>query len=146
MIDENKVTPCSIMYIFNILLKAFGILNNKNIKLKFLCKQVQTVVQETPGITKISFLSHSLGGLIARYAIGQLYIPSHESNLLESQGNDESRRTNNNDAQPIKNARLHPENTLEATSNFHGTIAGLEPTNFITVATPHLGSRGSQQV
>lgn len=27
-----------------------------------------------------------------------------------------------------------------------GKIAGLEPVNFITAATPHLGSRGNKQV
>lgn len=29
---------------------------------------------------------------------------------------------------------------------FKGKIAGLEPINFITYATPHLGSRGHKQV
>lgn len=29
---------------------------------------------------------------------------------------------------------------------FKGKIAGLEPMNFITFATPHLGSRGHKQV
>lgn len=29
---------------------------------------------------------------------------------------------------------------------FEGKIAGLEPMNFITFATPHLGSRGHKQV
>lgn len=84
--------------------------------------------------------------MIARYAIGQLYRPSHEQNLLESQSNDASNRENKDGAQQVENARLHPKNALEATSTSYGTIAGLEPTNFITVATPHLGSRGSQQV
>ena len=30
--------------------------------------------------------------------------------------------------------------------NFISKIAGLQPVNFITVATPHLGSRGHNQV
>jgi Putative serine esterase (DUF676) len=62
-------------------------------------------------------VAHSLGGLIARYAIAELYMPEMVSNssLCEE---------------------LHPK----------GTIAGLEPINFITSATPHLGSRGSKQV
>ena len=68
---------------------------------------------------KISFVAHSLGGLIARYAIGQLYVPPDS-----------------------KNSENHEENE----NPLKGTIYGLEPMNFITVATPHLGSRGSGQV
>lgn len=62
-------------------------------------------------------MAHSLGGLIARYAIGELYTPE----IVSDSSLDEE---------------LRPE----------GTIAGLEPINFITSATPHLGSRGSKQV
>uniref|UniRef100_A0A0D9X4B3 DUF676 domain-containing protein n=1 Tax=Leersia perrieri TaxID=77586 RepID=A0A0D9X4B3_9ORYZ len=38
----------------------------------------------------------------------------------------------------------HPNNTLKGETK--GTICGLEAVNFITVATPHLGSRGNNQV
>lgn len=62
------------------------------------------VVTQWPAVNKISFVAHSLGGLVARYAVGRLY---------QHQG---------------------------------GKIAGLEPINFITVATPHLGSVGNKQV
>lgn len=61
---------------------------------------------------KISFVSHSLGGLVARYAIGRLYKCE----------------------------------TTSDPSGINGKIAGLEPMNFVTVATPHLGSRGHKQV
>lgn len=67
---------------------------------------------------KISFISHSVGGLVARYAIGKLYKPPTEGSREELLANEESK----------------------------GSIAGLEPVNFITVATPHLGSRGNKQV
>lgn len=65
---------------------------------------------------KISFVSHSVGGLVARYAIGKLYKPT-----LKGSGE-------------------------ETNEDSKGKIAGLEPVNFITAATPHLGSRGNKQV
>jgi hypothetical protein len=39
------------------------------------------VVEKYPGVTKISFVGHSLGGIISRYAIGQLYAPPGEKSL-----------------------------------------------------------------
>lgn len=79
------------------------------------------MIQRKPNLNKISFVAHSVGGLVARYAIGKLYRPpktktAEDSSINES--NEDSRRT----------------------------IGGLEPMNFITVATPHLGSRGNKQV
>ncbi|GFP87594.1 putative lipase yor059c [Phtheirospermum japonicum] len=59
---------------------------------KRLADEVISVVARHPNLQKISFVGHSLGGLVAR------------------------------------------------------KIAGLEPVNFITSATPHLGSRGHKQV
>jgi esterase/lipase superfamily enzyme len=38
----------------------------------------------------------------------------------------------------------HPDSTFDRKAE--GTICGLEAVNFITVATPHLGSRGNKQV
>lgn len=58
-------------------------------------------------------MAHSLGGLIARYAIALLY-----SNGDNAKG----------------------EAVIE------DKIAGLEPVNFITFATPHLGNRSHKQV
>ncbi|KIZ05254.1 hypothetical protein MNEG_2703 [Monoraphidium neglectum] len=52
---------------------------------------------ENASLTRISFIGHSMGGLMARYALGVLFNPSA------------------------------------------GTIAGLQPTHFITLATPHFG-------
>lgn len=68
------------------------------------------------GVQKISFVAHSLGGLIARYAIGRLY---------EAGG---------------------VGNHSDKGKGHEGRIAGLEPMNFITFATPHLGSKGNKQV
>lgn len=67
-------------------------------------------------LKKISFLAHSLGGLIARYAIGVLY-----THNIKDNGDD-----------------------MDSSGN--GMIAGLEAINFITLATPHLGVRGNKQV
>ncbi|KAJ1693272.1 hypothetical protein LUZ63_009970 [Rhynchospora breviuscula] len=69
-----------------------------------LAEEVLEVIGERPEIRKISFIAHSIGGLVARYAIARLYRPHM------------------------------------------GNICGLEPINFIAVATPHLGSRGNKQV
>ncbi|KAH7433982.1 hypothetical protein KP509_07G095700 [Ceratopteris richardii] len=80
-----------------------------------LAEEVKEVVDRSPGLRRISFVAHSLGGLIARYAIGQLYNPFDSS-------------------------------YQQYDDTFHGAILGLQPVNFITVATPHLGSRGSRQL
>ncbi|CAB79432.1 putative protein [Arabidopsis thaliana] len=77
------------------------------------------VVKHRSGLKKISFVAHSLGGLVARYAIGKLYEQPGEVDSLDSPSKEKSARG--------------------------GEIAGLEPMNFITFATPHLGSRGHRQ-
>lgn len=85
---------------------------------KFGC-QVLEVIKRKPNLHKISFVAHSVGGLVARYAIGRLYRPCNKS-------------------------RSGSACNLE--DDFKGTIGGLEAMNFITVASPHLGSRGNKQV
>lgn len=87
------------------------------------------VVKNTESLKRISFLAHSLGGLFARYAIAVLY----------------SRNTvNSAKTGDIVNSEI-PNSQTSYTSK-RGTIAGLEPINFITLATPHLGVRGRKQV
>ncbi|KAH9678650.1 hypothetical protein KPL71_025799 [Citrus sinensis] len=87
-----------------------------------LAQEVLEVIERKPNLQKISFVAHSVGGLVARYAIGRLYRPPKIEN-----GEDSSADT--------------------SSENSRGTIAGgLEAINFITVATPHLGSRGNKQV
>nr|XP_043631106.1 putative lipase ROG1 isoform X2 [Erigeron canadensis] len=81
-----------------------------------LSHEVTEVIKQKPSLRKISFVAHSVGGLVARYAIGRLYRPPEE-----------------------KSDDIDYE---ESTA----TIGGLVPINFITVATPHLGSRGNKQV
>ncbi|KAF9591926.1 hypothetical protein IFM89_010284 [Coptis chinensis] len=77
--------------------------------------KVMSVINRRPKLQKISFVAHSLGGLVARYAIGRLY---KLDILRESdQGNGVS----------------------FVGDKSKGKIAlDLEPMNFITFATPHL--------
>ncbi|KAJ8762468.1 hypothetical protein K2173_007907 [Erythroxylum novogranatense] len=90
-----------------------------------LAEEVISVRQSYPSVQKISFVGHSLGGVIARYAIAKLYKRGTRKEI--SQGNGERK-----------------DDEFEETSP--GKIAGLEPMNFITFATPHLGSRWHKQV
>lgn len=92
--------------------------------------QVEAVVNCHPNLKKISFIGHSLGGLVARYAIAILYGLDFTKEL--SQGNNRSSSDESGNHRPEE--------------NFKDKIAGLEPVNFITSATPHLGSRGHKQV
>lgn len=81
-----------------------------------LAEEVRTVIKRHPSLKKISFVGHSLGGLIARYAVACLYEQESQQDL--------------------------PQNSEEPKER----IGGLEPVYFITSATPHLGSRGHKQV
>ncbi|CAO2163185.1 unnamed protein product [Urochloa humidicola] len=85
-----------------------------------LANEVLSVVEQRSGVKKISFVAHSLGGLVARYAIGRLYEPYNRNMSSEKSG--------------------------DGVENLEGLIAGLEPMNFITFASPHLGSSGNKQL
>lgn len=92
-----------------------------------------SVAKNRPEVQKISFVAHSLGGLVARYAIGRLFEDRKE--LDPSVASDH----------PSGEDRLgFSKKSLEQPCE--GRIAGLQPMNFITFATPHLGSRGNNQV
>ncbi|KAL8126432.1 hypothetical protein AgCh_013644 [Apium graveolens] len=88
-----------------------------------LAEEVLSVVKRHPGLQKISFISHSLGGLVSRYAIAKLYTEEFTEETCEVKGDSPYRE------EMVK-----------------GTMAGLEPINFITSATPHLGCRGHRQI
>ncbi|GFS36091.1 alpha/beta-Hydrolases superfamily protein [Actinidia rufa] len=98
-----------------------------------LAGEVLDVVKRWPEVRKISFVAHSLGGLVARYAIGRLYelFPKMETAGLS--GKCSSR-------EHLNELTQHPDQHFEA------RVAGLEPMNFVTFATPHLGSRGHRQL
>ncbi|RLM60248.1 hypothetical protein C2845_PM14G15800 [Panicum miliaceum] len=85
-----------------------------------LANEVLSVVEQRTGVKKISFVAHSLGGLVARYAIGRLYEPNNRSKFSAGKSRDD-------------------------VEHLEGLIAGLEPMNFITFASPHLGSSGNKQ-
>ena len=92
--------------------------------------QVLLVIKQYPDVQKISFIGHSLGGLVARYAIARFYERDSTGELSQENGDTK----NDGSGDPCLQEKLT------------GKIAGLEPMNFITVATPHLGSRGHKQV
>eukprot|EP00268_Persea_americana_P064650 TRINITY_DN8538_c0_g1_i4.p1 TRINITY_DN8538_c0_g1~~TRINITY_DN8538_c0_g1_i4.p1 ORF type:complete len:418 (+),score=81.11 TRINITY_DN8538_c0_g1_i4:301-1554(+) len=95
-----------------------------------LAQEVISVIKHRPELQKISFVGHSLGGLIARYTIGRLYGQNITRETFEENGECRS---------------VEPgAQCLEEKSK--GKIAGLEPMNFITFATPHLGSIGHKQI
>ncbi|XP_074571442.1 putative lipase YDR444W [Curcuma longa] len=95
-----------------------------------LAKEIISVVASKPFLQKISFVGHSLGGLIARYAIGILYEKAVPNCSLEEH----------------VACEYHPVGVKSVDEKIKGKIAGLEPINFITFATPHLGSRLHKQI
>ncbi|KAK9097084.1 hypothetical protein Sjap_022581 [Stephania japonica] len=94
-----------------------------------LAEEVKMVIKSRPKLQKISFVSHSLGGLVARYAIAKLYEKNQDGESFEE--NRECRSEESGITRPDEKSK--------------GKLAGLEPQNFITFATPHLGSRGHKQ-
>ncbi|GAB4821319.1 hypothetical protein N2152v2_008365 [Parachlorella kessleri] len=65
-----------------------------------LADEIRGVIEEHPGLERISLFGHSMGGLIARFAAGRLYEPES------------------------------------------GTMCGLRPCHYVSLATPHLGCDG----
>ncbi|XP_050224718.1 putative lipase ROG1 [Mercurialis annua] len=113
MLPDKVIVHCSERNASRLTLDGVDVMGER------LAQEVLEVIQRKPNLRKISFIAHSVGGLVARYAIGRLYRPLIDENLGESPADREG---------------------LKA------TIGGLEAMNFITVATPHLGSRGNKQV
>lgn len=97
---------------------------------KRLADEVISVVGRHSSLEKISFVGHSLGGVVARYAIAVLY----QQDLTRKTG----------DGNGECGGEELTKSSVEEKSR--GKIAGLEPMNFITVATPHLGARGHKQI
>ncbi|CAI0444780.1 unnamed protein product [Linum tenue] len=109
----------------NTFTKTFGGIDEAG---KRLAEEVKQVVSKTESLRRISFLAHSLGGLFARYAIAVLYSENTDNQLKLNDDVDSATRSR------------------KASSSRSGRIAGLEPVNFITLATPHLGVRGRNQL
>ncbi|KAF5196010.1 alpha/beta-Hydrolases superfamily protein [Thalictrum thalictroides] len=93
-----------------------------------LAEEVLSVIKQRPRLQKISFVAHSLGGLVARYAVGRLY----RQNTMREQDK-------------MNEDCTFDEGHLCEGDKLKGKIAGLEPMNFITFATPHIGVRGHKQ-
>ncbi|KAG6781262.1 hypothetical protein POTOM_014153 [Populus tomentosa] len=113
-LPDKVFVHCSEKNMFRLTLDGIDVMGDR------LAEEVLEVIQRKPNLQKISFVAHSVGGLVARYAIGRLYRPPKKENV---------------------------EDSTDGTSidDLKATIGGLEPMNFITVATPHLGSRGNKQ-
>ncbi|PKA48759.1 hypothetical protein AXF42_Ash018701 [Apostasia shenzhenica] len=114
MLPDKVIVHCSERNMYKLTLDGVDIMGER------LAEEVAEVINRRPGLQKISFIAHSVGGLVSRYAIGRLYRLAVKSQ----------------------------ENLANVAHNEHakGTIYGLKAMNFITVATPHLGSRGNKQV
>ncbi|XP_039122603.1 putative lipase ROG1 isoform X1 [Dioscorea cayenensis subsp. rotundata] len=114
-LPDKVIVHCSERNMYKLTLDGVDIMGER------LAEEVVEVINRRPEARKISFIAHSVGGLVVRYAIGRLYRPSRRK-----AGEDLSRGVSDDISR--------------------GTICGLEAMNFITVATPHLGSRGNKQV
>ncbi|XP_040376608.1 putative lipase C4A8.10 [Oryza brachyantha] len=112
LLSDKVVVHCSNRNMYKLTLDGIDVMGER---------LAQEIIEETnkrPQIKRISFVAHSVGGLVARYAIGRLYRPPKQTSQISPNLNNTNR----------------------------GTIHGLEAVNFITVASPHLGSRGNRQV
>ncbi|XP_008801790.1 lipid droplet phospholipase 1-like isoform X1 [Phoenix dactylifera] len=112
MLQNKVIVHCSECNMYRLTLDGVDVMGER------LADEVVEVINKKPEIQKISFIAHSVGGLVARYAIGRLYRHPEGNSSQENLGG----------------------------VCVRGTICGLEAINFITVATPHLGSRGNRQV
>ncbi|CAN8253412.1 unnamed protein product [Cochlearia groenlandica] len=117
MLPDKLFVHCSEKNAFDLTLDGVDVMGER------LASEVLEIIETRPNISKISFVAHSLGGLAARYAIGKLYKPCNQKDPKYSLGDS----TSSEDL---------PK----------GTICGLKAMNFVTVATPHLGSMGNRQV
>ncbi|KAJ4746519.1 alpha/beta-Hydrolases superfamily protein [Rhynchospora pubera] len=116
MLPDKVLVHCSERNMNKLTLDGVDVMGER------LAEEVTEVIKGRLNLCKISFVAHSIGGLVARYAIGRLYRPPRSKSFQDS------------DAQ------------IPDIENSRGTICGLEAMNFITIATPHLGSRGNKQV
>ncbi|KAM0885036.1 hypothetical protein ACQ4PT_030593 [Festuca glaucescens] len=113
LLQDKVIVHCSNRNMHKLTLDGIDVMGER------LAQEVIEEINKRPQIKKISFVAHSVGGLVARYAIGRLYrLPR----------------------QALENA---PQSLSD---NNRGDIYGLQAVNFIAVASPHLGSRGNKQV
>ncbi|KAF3952740.1 hypothetical protein ACB098_12G107000 [Castanea mollissima] len=115
MLPDKVIVHCSDRNVSKKTLDGVDVMGER------LAEEVLELIQRKPNLSMISFVAHSVGGLVARYAIGRLYRPPKSENVEDSTAN-------------------------RCEEDSRATIGGLKAMNFITVATPHLGSRGNKQV
>ncbi|KAK7856552.1 hypothetical protein CFP56_022605 [Quercus suber] len=112
MLPDKVIVHCSERNVSKLTLDGVDVMGER------LVEEVLELIQRKPNLSMISFVAHSVGGLVARYAIGRLYRPPKSENVEDSTAN-------------------------RCEEDSRATIGGLKAMNFITVATPHLGSRGT---
>ncbi|URD88711.1 serine esterase family protein [Musa troglodytarum] len=115
MLPDKVIVHCSQRNMYKLTLDGVDVMGER------LAEEVTEAINKRPNLRKISFIAHSVGGLVARYAIGRLY------------------------KSPKWKSLDNPLCTV-CDDNQTGSICGLLAMNFITVATPHLGSRGNKQI
>ena len=130
-------------------------------------QQIRQVVKSNPSLTRISLVGNSLGGLYVRYAAKLLY-HVHGDDARDTQQStngvghgDGKTGTSGNSAEPITTTPFVDGASTSSTSfafstpsvnreegkpapegeTPRGTVAGLEPSVFMTIAAPHLGVR-----
>lgn len=92
------------------------------------------VVETTPSLSRISLVGNSLGGLYARYAASLLYSEGDGDGLEQSNAPKSDRVSSNG-----SDVAWRRERGSGAVGS--GTVAGLQPEVFMSIAAPHLGVR-----
>ncbi|KAH7537791.1 hypothetical protein FEM48_Zijuj03G0130700 [Ziziphus jujuba var. spinosa] len=78
MLPDKIFVHCSERNVSRLTLDGVDVMGER------LAGEVLEVIQRKPNLKKISFVAHSVGGLVARYAIGKLYRPCKSENVEDS--------------------------------------------------------------
>ncbi|KAJ6393380.1 hypothetical protein OIU77_022777 [Salix suchowensis] len=74
-LPDKVFVHCSEKNMFKLTLDGVDVMGER------LAEEVLEVIQRKQNLRKISFVAHSVGGLVARYAIGRLYRPPKKENV-----------------------------------------------------------------
>lgn len=107
------------------------------------------MVDSTPSLSRISLVGNSLGGLYARYAAKVLYREEGDDvtddvNSSENKtagGSFAASRANVSSADAAAGILEEPGGEAGGSKSVGGTVAGLKPAVFMSIAAPHLGVR-----
>lgn len=104
------------------------------------------MVDSTPSLSRISLVGNSLGGLYARYAAKVLY--REEGDDIRDYATSNRGKTGSYQAPMANMSDGDAPGVLEASggegrgqTSVGGTVAGLKPAVFMSIAAPHLGVR-----